>query len=391
MKFITLKLFRVGAIALAFALSFSGAAPASAASNKYVAIAAGYEHTCALTSRGAVYCWGDNDEGQLGDGTIVDKDEPVRVVGSLKFKSITAGEEYTCALTSRGVAYCWGYNSTGQLGNGTEEWSDVPVRVVGNLKFKSIATGGYHTCALTTRGAAYCWGDNDDGRLGDGTTVDKDEPVPVVGSLKFASITAGEYHTCAATSRGVAYCWGDNGRGQLGDGNENTNSNVPSLVAGNLKFASLAGTQSATCALTSRGVAYCWGDNGEGTFGDGSYGGSATPTLAFGGMRAASLMMLGGGDPRGMCFITARGRAYCAGYNRGSFYSVLGAGSAATVNKYNTPQVVAGSQRWAAITMNDAHGCGITTRGVAYCWGDNGRGQLGTGDFEDTFGPVRVQ
>jgi alpha-tubulin suppressor-like RCC1 family protein len=152
---------------------------------RFASLNASYYQTCGLTTRGAAYCWGDNNNGQLGDGTTTDSDAngPQPVIGGLRFASIRPGERHTCGLTSRGEAYCWGFNSDGQLGDGTTTTSGVngPQPVIGGLRFASISAGYELTCGLTSRGAAYCWGDNDYGQLGDGTTTDSDAngPQPV--------------------------------------------------------------------------------------------------------------------------------------------------------------------------------------------------------------------
>ncbi len=150
---------------------------------RFASLNVGYSHACGLTSRGAAYCWGYNGYGELGDGTTTDSgvNGPQAVLGGLRFASISAGYIFTCGLTSRGAAYCWGYNDYGQLGDGTTTDSDEngPQRVIGGLKFASIsAESYYHTCGLTSRGAAYCWGYNGEGQLGDGTTTDSDENGP---------------------------------------------------------------------------------------------------------------------------------------------------------------------------------------------------------------------
>ena len=147
---------------------------------------------------------------------------PQRVIGGHRFASISAGYDFTCGLTTRGAAYCWGLNDSGRLGDGTTIHSDAngPQRVIGGHRFASLGTGIEHTCALTSRGAAYCWGYNQYGELGDGTTLGSAEngPQPVIGGLRFASFDGGNEHTCALTTRGTAYCWGANWYGQLGDG-----------------------------------------------------------------------------------------------------------------------------------------------------------------------------
>ena len=230
------------------------------------AISAGDEHTCALAPAGQAYCWGRNNNGQLGNGTTTTGQEvPTAVAGGLTFASISAGAQHTCALTAAGQAYCWGSNSTGQLGDGTTTVRLVPTAVVGGLTFASISVGFFHTCGITPAGQAYCWGSNGNfnfnqlaGQLGDGTRSRRLVPTAVAGGLTFTSISAGAYHTCALTTTGQAYCWGTNETGPLGDGTTTVRL-VPTAVAGGLTFASIsAGTQH-TCGITLATQAYCWG------------------------------------------------------------------------------------------------------------------------------------
>jgi alpha-tubulin suppressor-like RCC1 family protein len=166
---------RGATLVAALTLFVASAGPATADSQRFVQISTGDYHTCGLTSSGAAYCWGANSNGQLGDGTTTDSSAngPQRVLGGLRLASISAGFEFTCGLTSRGAAYCWGDNDYGQLGDGTTTDSDEngPQPVIGGLRFASNQPGAFHTCGLTTRGATYCWGRNVEGQLGDGTTT----------------------------------------------------------------------------------------------------------------------------------------------------------------------------------------------------------------------------
>jgi alpha-tubulin suppressor-like RCC1 family protein len=198
----------------------------------FASLAAGdFAHTCGLTSAGTAFCWGYNRWGELGIGPDTRDTSQTAPVAAMapRLASLAAGFYHTCGLTSDGAAYCWGQNDYGQLGDGTKisRWS--PVAVASGITFVSLTAGGVHTCGLTSGGAAYCWGENYFGELGDGTTGDRPTPGAVAGGIAFTRLTAGLSHTCGVTSGGAAYCWGDGANGELGTGST-TGAKTPALV-----------------------------------------------------------------------------------------------------------------------------------------------------------------
>ncbi|WP_018802121.1 Ig-like domain repeat protein [Salinispora arenicola] len=339
-----------------------------------------------------VLTWGENDFGQLGDGTTIDSSTPVDVdlPAGTTITAIAGSDANSFALTSTGAVLAWGNNTGGELGDGTntDRTTPVAVKLPTGTTVTAIAVGTFHTLALTSTGALLAWGGNGFGELGDGTTTARNEPVPVnvPAGTTITAIAGGRGHSLALTSTGTVLAWGKNNEGQLGDGT-NANSTTPvdvDLPPGTTVTA-IAGGGSNSFALTSAGTVLAWGLNSSGQLGDGTTTDRSTPVdvnLPPG----TTVTAIAGGDRHSLA-LTSAGTVLAWGLNSSG---QLGDG---TTTDSTTPVDVnlPPDTTITAITAHDgSHSLALTSIGTILAWGSNSSGELGDGTTTNRSTPVDV-
>lgn len=231
----------------------------------FAGLATGDHHACALDQDGRVHCWGLNLGGEVGlpaDSAVLVSPQPVET--GVRFTALTAGWAHTCGLTEGGETWCWGDNELGQLGDGSTTPSHEPRRTAAGTLVK-VAAGAVHTCGIGVDGGAVCWGP---GALTLGA-ASYDEcpdgvcavPVPVDGEHRFTDIAVGISHTCAVDDEGRAYCWGFSNNGAIGNCEITPEWPSPQLVCGETRYVSITVGRDHSCGVSPDGEGWCWGSN----------------------------------------------------------------------------------------------------------------------------------
>jgi hypothetical protein len=343
-------------------------------------ISAGTNHTCGLSTMGTAFCWGNNAQGGIGDGTLARRLSPTPVGGDVVFQSISAGYDFTCGIVTDGRAYFWGRNTGGQLGDGTNTDRSSPVAVLGGLRFSTLSAGHDHTCGITTDTVPMCWGNNAAGQLGDGTTTARVLPTRVAGDLVLTTVTAGHTHSCGLTAAGDAYCWGLAGNGRLGNGvNSSFPQPTPVAVSGGHAFDQVSIGDFHTCARRTDGVAFCWGEGPTGQLGAGGVIQGGGPTAVAGDLRFTTLEA----GRYHTCGVTIDGAVFCWGRNEDG---QVGDGS---MSHRFTPMAVADGAGFARVRPATVSTCALDDHGGGFCWGNNS-GRFGNGQTASSLTPTPV-
>lgn len=356
-----------------------------------IEIGGGGNYACALSSANVLRCWGDNANGRLGDGTVVDRPAPVDVLGGLgPVTQVVGGSGTTCALLTNGSVRCWGNNANGAVGDGTftQRTSPTPVNLPDGVLALGIGPSSNHFCAVMADRTARCWGTNGSGELGDLSTTNRNAPVVVSGLANVAGFAVGGDFTCALLMTGEVRCWGGNGTGQLGDGSGTTQPSPKQVVGLTSGVKAIATGSDSACAILSTGEVRCWGDNGHGQIGDGTKTQRNTPVpVPLAGTDGVELAI----SSQHVCLRRLNGALKCWGEN-GS--GELGDGTRtqrsspvdATALTFPALRVISGSTHTCARVRES------TTVSSVRCWGSNTTGELGIGSLSpvDSLTPLLV-
>ncbi len=369
-------------------------------------IYAGGDATCVLGFGGYPDCFGDNTLGQMGTYGGGTRFEPVDYWGAANgIISISAGDAHGCYITASagpGQLACWGNNDNGQLGNGgrwDSEYASEYDFVENTRLWNLVEAGANHTCAIEQTGLLWCWGDNRHGQLGIGS-IDEDRlsPALVTTQVTWHSVGAGRHHTCAVNAADdTMQCWGDNTYGQLG-----TDTAMPGFVTQPVETGPVSWSTSGidrpavtagdrhTCAISIDYRLYCWGDNSRGQLGIGAMGGTFASPQEVTGMHSDWNFVVAGAEHT--CGVRNNSDLYCWGKNSDG---QLGDGT--TTHRAMPVRIGSAVGDWTSLALGERHTCGTVWDGTdLWCWGGNttpGRGitgQLGLGLVEQALTPQPV-
>ncbi len=415
-------------------------------------LSVGHSYSCSIANDQKVYCWGEQNEGQLGndsretvnypvstisglseeliqDGvfikTYANQSEDFRICvqrsngelycgavksglkfiydfGSLNIKQIESSRDdnHVCALMDDDNVYCWGRNIVGQLGNGTNNSSSVPTMVdmtgvLSGKTIKSLAIGNETTCALASDEQVYCWGDGGDGLLGNGSNSNQRSPVAVstagvLNGKKIKSLHLNSGLACVIADDDMVYCWGNGGDGQLGNGTF-ANSNIPVAISLNKKIKSLINKGSSVCGIAEDDYAYCWGDNQSGQLGMGAGAGSNIPVqVDMSGVLNGKTIKKIASSGYTTCVIASDDLPYCFGYGQGGELGDNGLADSNTPTAVVTSGVLSG-KKLIDIQVAENSVCVMDDNEDVYCWGNGSYyGEVGDGLSAVTAVPVKI-
>lgn len=371
-------------------------------------------HSSALSLTGQVFMWGNNQYGQLGDGTSTNINIPTEITSAFSLAagdqiiSLSLGVNSSSALSATGRVFMWGFNDNGKLGDGTTTDRNFPTEITSRFSLAagdqiiSLSLGWYHSSALSETGRVFMWGYNGSfGLLGDGTTASRNIPTEITSKFSLSegdqiiSLTLGWYHSSALTSFGRVFMWGSNGDGELGDGTT-TNRLVPTEITSSfppfLMIISISLGKDHSTALSATGRVFMWGNNYFGELGDGTTVDRYVPT------EITSRFLLEESDQiislslsvYYSSALSETGRVFMWGNNE---YGQLGDGTTTQRNvPFETTSTfsLAASDQIISLSLGAYHSSALSETSRVFMWGFNGNGQLGDGTTTNRNVPVII-
>lgn len=356
-----------------FGFSCTGAPSTCPLTETLAQVALGGYGGCVRTVSGSVACFGDNTESEVGNGTDNIETFLPADTGIRDASVVVAGDEHHCAIRSGGTVWCWGDNIQLQQGVvGSTLDQPVPQMIAALSGVVFLAAGDDHNCVIDGAGAVFCWGDSDNRQLGQGTsTTDSATPLAVAlpGTMTATQLSLGQNHSCALLADATVACWGDDDNGQLGDGASGTDSGVAAVVPGLTDVAQVEAGVNNTCARTSAGALFCWGDNIDGQIGDGATTDRASPVAVT--LPAPVSDVTVAADF--VCALLTNDEVYCWGEST-DYETGVGVNTDVV-----TPTLVRGL---AGLTLTDVEAgsrnvCVTTSSNTRLCWGHSEEGQVG--------------
>ncbi|WP_336243019.1 RCC1-like domain-containing protein [Corallococcus exercitus] len=353
--------------------------PVSGPPGGFVSVSVGENHVLAMRADGSVWSWGENRQGQRGDGTTSARATPGQVPGMDSIMAVSAGANHVLAQDFDGTVWAMGDNSVGQLGLDDPAPRSALTRLEGLSNVGAISAGGYHSLAMLYDGTVWTWGDDEYGQLGLGGTGQRRVPTQVPGLDGIIAVAAGDNHSLALRYDGTVWAWGSNWAGELGIGSTNWQYR-PIQVPGLSGIVAIAGGADFSLALHYDGSVWAWGGNWEGELGDGTTEQRNRPIRVPG---VSNVVSLDAGE-RHVLAVRSDGTLWAWGSN-GS--GELGLGDTVTSHP---PAQVTGLSGVVAVSAGSHHSIAVRSDGTVWTWGSNSEGALGIGTLVSSAVPVRV-